>query len=98
MPVVLAAVLLAFGLALALTGRRGARLAGVRWSEWRHAVAIFAVCAFAALALERLGYRTTVAVALAFMLGVVERRSAAFTAALALALAIGSFLLFDTLL
>jgi hypothetical protein len=98
MPVVLAAVLLAFGLALAATGGGAVKLAAVSWSEWRHAVAIFAVCAFAALALERLGYRATVAVALAFMLGVVEKRGVVFTAAFALALAIGSFLLFDTVL
>jgi putative tricarboxylic transport membrane protein len=98
MPVVLAVVLLAFGLALAATGGGAVKLAAVRWSEWRHVVAIFAVCAFAALALERLGYRATVAVALAFMLGVVEKRGVVFTVAFVVALAMGSFLLFDTLL
>jgi len=36
-------------------------------------VAIFGVCAFAALALERLGFRTTVALSLAFLLLRVER-------------------------
>lgn len=98
MPVALAAVLLAFGIALVVVGGRAAKLAAVGWSEWRHAVAIFAVCAFAAWALERLGYRATVTVALAFLLGVVERKGVVFTAAFSLALALGSFLLFDTLL
>ena len=98
MPAALAAVLLAFGIALVVVGGRAAKLAAVGWSEWRHAVAIFAVCAFAAWALERLGYRATVTVALAFLLGVVERKGVVFTAAFSLALALGSFLLFDTLL
>jgi hypothetical protein len=70
----------------------------VGWVEWRHAVAIFAACAFAALALERLGYRATVALTLAFLLGVVERKGIVFTAVFSLALALASFLLFDTLL
>ncbi len=98
MPIVLAAILLVFGALLAVTGGRASLVASVGWSEWRHAVAIVAVCAFAAVALERLGYRATVTVALAFLLGVVERKGLAFTTVFSLALAIGSFLLFDTLL
>lgn len=98
MPIVLAAILLVFGTCLVVTGGRARAFRGVGWREWRHAVAIFAVCAFAALALERLGYRTTVTVALAFLLGVVERKGIVFAVVFSLALALGSFLLFDTLL
>ena len=98
MPVVLAALLLIFGVALVIVGGRASSLASVGWSEWRHAVAIFAVCAFAAWALERLGYRATVTLALAFLLGVVERKAVVFTVLFSLALALGTFLLFDTLL
>jgi len=98
MPVVLATLLLACGVALVIVGGRAGRLAAVDWSEWRHAVAILAVCTFAAGALERLGYRATITLALAFMLGVVEKRGVVFTVLFALALALGSFLLFDTLL
>ena len=98
MPMVLAAILLVFGTLLVVTGGRASAFRGVSWAEWRHAVAIFAVCVFAALALERLGYRTTVTLALAFLLGGVERRGVVFTAAFSLALALGTFLLFDTLL
>ena len=97
-PVVLALVLLGLGVVLVLTGRRAAALSGVGFPEWRHAVAILAVCAFAALALERLGYRATVTLALACLLGVVERKGIVFTAVFSLALALASFLLFDTLL
>lgn len=97
-PILLALLLLLFGLLLAALGGRPGALAAVGWTEWRHAVAIFAVCAFAALALERLGYRATTALCLAFLVGGVERKGWLFTATFALALALGSFYLFDTLL
>src|SRR5262245_351283 len=97
-PVVLALLLVGFGAALAVAGGRSRRLGEVGWSEWRHAVAIFAACAFAAWGLDRLGYRLTIAVVLAFLLIAVERRRVAVGLGLALATAWGSFLLFDTLL
>jgi putative tricarboxylic transport membrane protein len=97
-PILLALLLLLFGLLLAALGGRAGAFAAVGWTEWRHAVAIFAACAFAALALERLGYRATTTLCLAFLLGVVERKGWLFTATFALALALGSFYLFDTLL
>ena len=98
MPVILAVALVVFGAILVLRGGEGARLAEVGWTEWRHAVAILAVCAFAALALDRLGYRITVTIVLAFLLGVVERRRPLFTTVFALGMALGTFYLFDTLL
>jgi len=54
MPVALAAVLLCFGALLVVLAGKAPALSTVSWTEWRHAVAIFGVCAFAALALERL--------------------------------------------
>ncbi len=98
LPVVLALLVLVFGAAVFVMGARAARLGGVGWGEWRHAVAIFGACAFAALALERLGYRLTVAVLLVFLIGVVERKGPVLTVAVALGLALGSFYLFNTLL
>ena len=98
MPVALALVLLVLGLLLVARGGPAPRLGVVGWSEWRHAVAILAACAFAALALERLGYRLTVALTLAFLVGLVERRGALLAVAFALGLAAGTFYLFDTLL
>lgn len=97
-PVVLALVLLGFGALVFLVGGKAPRLAAVGWSEWRHAVAIFLVCAFAALALERLGFRLTIALSLAFLLGVVERKGVAVTAAVSIVFAGAAFFLFDTLL
>jgi hypothetical protein len=97
-PVALAAVLLLLGVLLVASGGSSPALASLRWTEGRHALAIFGVCAFAALALERIGFRATVALSLAFLLGVVERRDPIFAAAFSLALAAGTFLLFDTIL
>ena len=98
MPVVLALVLLGFGALVFLLGGGAPGLAAIGWSEWRHAVAIFLVCAFAALALERLGFRLTIALSLAFLLGVVERKGVAVTAAVSIVFAGAAFFLFDTLL
>ena len=98
LPVVLALLLVGFGLLLALLGAGGTALRDLKWGEWRHAVAIFGTCAFIALALERLGYRLTIAAALLFLLGVLERRGLVSTLLLTVAIAGGSFFLFDTTL
>jgi len=98
MPVVLALLVILFGVVMAVTGGAAPRLGGVGWSEWRHALVILVVCAFAALALERLGWRTTIGLALAFLLGIVERKGVLIAAVFSLALALGTFYLFDTLL
>jgi len=98
MPVVLAVLLMIFGVAVFAMGARAQRLHDVGWHEWRHAVAIFAGCAFAAWGLERLGYRLTMAVVLAFLILVLERRGLVLGVALSLGMAWGSFYLFDTML
>ena len=98
MPVGLALLLLLLGLCLIVLGGRASTLAAVGWTEWRHAIAILGACAFGALAFERLGYRLTVAIILGFLLGVVERKGIVLTLVFALGLAVGTFLLFDTLL
>lgn len=98
MPVVLALILLIFALMVATTGGRSQRLQSVGWVEWRHAVAILAMCAFAALALERIGYRLTVLAMLLFIVKAAEKRSWVLAATFALAMAFGSFYLFHTIL
>jgi hypothetical protein len=98
MPVVLALLLLGFGILLAARSGRAVPLAAVGWADWRHALAILGSCAFAALALERIGYRLTIVLVLVFLLGVMERRHPLITVSFALALALGSFLLFATIL
>jgi hypothetical protein len=97
-PILLASLLLIFGAFLAATGSRAPRLSSIRWTEWRHVLAILAGCIFAVLGIERLGYRLTVALVLSFLLKIIERRGWLLTASLAFVLAFGSFYLFHTLL
>jgi hypothetical protein len=98
MPIVLALLLLGFGIVL-ITRRPLVSGAGrAVWSGWRHAVAILAACAFAALALERLGYRLTILSVMVFLLALVERRGWLATSLFALVLAFGSYFLFGTVL
>jgi putative tricarboxylic transport membrane protein len=98
MPVALATLLFLGGLAIAILGRHAPPIRSLAFREWRHAVAIFAACAFAALALERLGYRLTIFILLLFLLAVVERKRAVTAAIFAAAFAAGTYFLFDTLL
>lgn len=98
MPVLLAVLLIVFGAAVFAMGRRGRPFGEIGWPEWRHAVAIFAACAFAAWALERLGYRVTMAIVVAFLLLGLERKGWALGIGLTIVMAWGSFYLFDTVL
>lgn len=98
MPVVLALLLLGFGILLIARRPLASRAGTAGWSDWRHAVAILAACAFAALALERLGYRLTILIVMVFLLAMVERRGLLATSLFALALAFGSYFLFGTVL
>ena len=97
-PTLLALLLLGFAVTVVAGGGRSERLGAVGWDEWRHTVAILAVCAFMALGLERLGYRITIAVALLFLLGVVERRRVVTAVVFAVTLSALSFYVFSTLL
>jgi len=98
MPLLLALILGLLGALVVLRGGGSPPLRALRWSEAGHAVAILAGCAFAAVALEQLGYRLTVIVLVAFLLGVMERKRPAVVAAVALGLSFGSFFLFSNLL
>ena len=98
MPVLLAVLLLVFGTIIVALGASTPRINAVGWTEWRHAVAIFAASAFAALALERLGYRLTVTLTLLFLVKVVERKGVVLSLGVALGMAWATFYLFNTLL
>ena len=98
MPVLLAALLAGLSVLIVIGGGGAAPLASLPWTEWKHALAILGGCAFSALALERVGYRLTLIILLAFLLGVMERRRLAVIAALALGLSLASFFLFSNLL
>lgn len=97
-PLVLSALLVVFGVLIGVLDGGSLPLRSVRWREWRHALAILGTGGFAALAIESLGYRLTVAVMLVFLLGVVERKPPFLVAAIAAGLALGSYWLFSTVL
>lgn len=97
-PVLLASLLLIFGVLLLLTSSRAPQLSSISWTEWRHALAILAASLFTVFATERLGYRLTILLMLAFLIKVVERRGWVETLVVSFGLAFGSFYLFYTLL
>ena len=97
-PILLASLLLIFGLLIVLTSSGAPRLSSMSWTEWRHALAILTACVFAVFAIERLGYRLTVLLMLGFLIKAVERRGWVESLIFAFGLAFGSFFLFYTLL
>jgi hypothetical protein len=97
-PVLLATLLLSFSVLLIVTSRGPGSLASVRWTGWRHVLAILGSCVFAGLALERLGYRLTVLLVLVYLVGILEKRAWRVTAIFALVLTFGSYFLFYTVL
>src|SRR5947207_36349 len=96
-PILLALLLLTFGIFVVITGGR-APLLSVPWTEWRHAVAILTASVFSVFAIERLGYRLTVLIVLGFLVKVVEKQGWVLSLAFALSLSLGSFFLFYTIL
>jgi hypothetical protein len=66
--------------------------------EAPRALAVAAAAAFAAVALERLGYRLTVIIVLTVLLGLVERRRLWVVMLVTAGASLGSFWLFHTVL
>ena len=98
LPILLASLLLIFGIFLVAKAGGAPALSTIHWNEWRHALAIFGASAFAVFAIERLGYRLTMLVMLCSLVKVVEKRGWVSSLAFALALSFGSFFLFYTIL
>ena len=98
LPVLLALLLLVCGVFIAAAGARAAKFDSLKWKELPHAAAILAVCALSAWALERLGYRLTVVLAISILVKAIEKKGWVATALFALAVSFGSFYLFYTLL
>jgi hypothetical protein len=97
-PVLLASILLFFGVLITITAGRAPKLSSIRWTEWRHGLAIFFASILAVLAIERLGYRLTMLLMLAFLVKLVEKRGWILSLTFAIGLAFGSFFLFYTVL
>lgn len=97
-PLLLAIFLGVTGLLVALRGGDSQPLAQMEWTEAKRALVILIACGVAAYALERLGFRITMAALLVFFLGVVERRKPMATIAVAFGFALIAYYLFATLL
>ncbi len=97
-PLLLAIFLGVMGLLVVIAGGKSTLLAEMDWGESGRALAILAACGVAAYALERLGFRITMAALLIFFLGVMERRHPARVAAVALGFAFIAYYVFATLL
>lgn len=63
-------------------------------TPWRHAVAVVAAAAFAAGAIDTLGYRLTILAVLLALIGLVERKPLLPTVVIACGLSFGSYWLF----
>jgi putative tricarboxylic transport membrane protein len=98
MPLVLAVILGALGLLVVWRGGESVSFRALRWPELGHAIKILLCCAFAAAALERLGFRLTIFAVVVFLMGVVERRPVLPVAILSVLLSFGTFYLFNDLL
>ena len=97
-PLLLSGLMAALGAAVILTGGKSHSLTDIDWSELPHAARILSGGVFAALAIERLGYRLTVLALLVFFVGVVERRPVLTTIAVSAGVAFGTYYLFSNLL
>lgn len=98
MPTLLAFTLLACSIALVIGGRAGKRMAAIQWTESRNVVVILGTCAFMALALERLGYRLTIFIALLVLVGVLEKKGWIAGIVFAACFSFASYYLFNALL
>ena len=97
-PLLLSIFMGAMGLLVALNGGKSEPLAMMEWTEAKRAIALLLACSVAAYALERLGYRITMAALLVFFLGVMERRKPMMVALVGVGFSFITYYLFATLL
>lgn len=97
-PLLLAIFMGVMGLLVALSGGKSMPLAAMEWTEAKRATALLIACGVAAFALERLGYRITMAGLLVFFLGVMERKKPMMVVGVGIGFSLVTFYLFATLL
>ena len=88
----------AMGLLVALSGGKSTALAALEWTEAKRAIALLVACGVAAYALERFGYRITMAALLVFFLGVMERRNPIMVVLAGVGFSLITYYVFATLL
>lgn len=97
-PLLLAVFMGAMGLLVALSGGKSTALAALEWTEAKRAIALLVACGVAAYALERFGYRITMAALLVFFLGVMERRNPMMVVLAGVGFSLITYYVFATLL
>ena len=97
-PLLLAILLMIFGVVLVIQGKGGLTFRSITWTEAPHAAAILGCCIFIWIFLERIGYRLTLLVAMGFLFGIMERINLWLALVLTIGCSLGTFWLFDTML
>ncbi len=98
LPFALGLMLAACGIVVAIGAFYVAPTRPVPFADLPHALVVLGALAAAAVAIERIGFRATVAVMLLFFLLAIERRQPLVAVALTLAFALGSFHLINDVL
>lgn len=98
MPVLLAVLLLACGLAIVVLGGKSRRLLDLHWQESRRAALVFLIIGLTALAFQKLGFVLAVGLMLFALVAVVERQGVLFGLGFALSVTLGSFYFFTRIL
>ncbi|MBM4312903.1 MAG: tripartite tricarboxylate transporter TctB family protein [Deltaproteobacteria bacterium] len=97
-PLILALLLVIFGVILIAQGKGSKPLRSLSWDEAPHAAAILGCCLFISVLLETIGYRVTMLIVMGFLFGVMERIKWWLALMLTIGFSFGTFWLFDTLL
>ncbi len=98
LPLLLAAFLAILGAILFARGSRAMPFRSVQWTEGLKAAAILLCCGLSTWGMERLGYRISMTLILAFLFGAMERLKWWLVLSLSVGLSFGSFWVFDTML
>jgi hypothetical protein len=95
LPRLIAALMIVLGLALIVRAHESGLLAGIEWSDLRHAASVCAITAVGIVLYERLGFIITMIVMVFGLLVLIERRNV-FRAAVYSVVLVGlAFALFD---
>jgi Na+-transporting NADH:ubiquinone oxidoreductase subunit NqrB len=97
-PLLLAILLIVFGVVLVIQGKGGLAFRSITWTEAPHAAAILGCSIFIWIFLERIGYRLTLLVAMGFLFIIMERINLWLALILTIGFSLGTFWLFDTML
>lgn len=97
-PLLLAIALGFIGLLVVVLGFRSRPLSSIEWPELTRAIIILVACSVAAFALERIGYRITIAAFLVFFTGVIERKHPVSVVLVSLGFSLGSYYVVGDLL